>query len=253
MVGYNLSKMFYKTTTVAIVLVVGGMAARADLVTVTGGSPSCAAGTGCPSYTTPVVAPNSTLSTTPFAFTLTAPSTDTYAVTGTTFASYYDGFGTVFQVDVAVTYTGTTGNPSAASVAEDQFKIDDYVNFLDSRSGTWNGTYTDQAGATVTSGLATGSNFSFDVIYDTNQDVGLLGPFTGSTDYAHDSANLTGLGSGNFLDGDYEFSYDIKAGTVVGSSISITAPVPEPRETLPLLLVGLAGFGWYSRKIRKCL
>jgi hypothetical protein len=246
MVGCIVSEMVKKTTIVAIVLFCGGMAARADLILVTGATPGCE-GSGCPG-TAPSVSVGTSTGPTPFSFTINANgSNDPYLVTGTSYAAYSATTGTDFQVNINVAYSGTL-----ATTATDNFVIDVYENFFNATPGTWNGTYYEASGATISSGLGGGSQFSMNVFYDGNG-VGQLGPFTSSTGFASTSANLTGL-TGPTLSGDFEFNYTFGIGTTHGASMAATPAVaPEPRETLPLLLVGLAGAWWYSRKIRKCL
>ena len=239
--------MFIKTTIVAAFLLLAGVGARADLILVTtGATPGCE-GSGCPG-TAPTVSLGTSTGPTPFSFTIDANgSSDPYSVTGTSYAAYSAVSGTTFQVNINVAYSG-----AVATTATDSFVIDVYDNFFNASPGTWNGTYSEASGATISSGLGGGSEFSMNVFYDGNG-VGQLGPFTSSAADATASASLTGL-TGPTLSGDFEFSYTFGIGTTPGASMAATPAVtPEPRETVPLLLVGLAGAWWYSRKNRTCL
>jgi len=173
----------------------------------------------------------------PFNFNYTVNS-DVYNISGS-YAAAYDTNGTSISVDLSATYLGL--HPTATN---DTFAIDVLQQYFDDSPGTWDGTYTETIPITMSSNVGAGSTVTAQLLYD-GQSVGLMGPFGPGSHFAQQSANLSGL-TGDYLNADYQFVYTFGAGTEPGAEVSLVSSVPEPGQTLPLALAGIAfvGYRW---------
>ena len=252
MVKKGLTNMQRRISGFGLVLMLAGLAtsARADLFQISGATPNCA-GTGCPG-TAPSLTVNQTQAPDNFSFNFAVNgSGDTYTASGTEYATYTSGGGTTFKVNLNVVYTGLS-----STTVVDTFGIDVFQNFFDSAPGSWDGTYTEDSGITISPGVGNGTSISLNAIYNGGSNtgaVGELGPYTTNQNDASASNTLVGLGTGNTLAAYFQFNYSFAAGTQSESGVSLTSPTPEPRETLPLvglLLAGRRGMGVAAEKVR---
>jgi len=238
--------MLYKLTTVAVALT--GMslmpaAARADIFKVTGGTCTVDCSSATPiTVGGPTTGYAQTTGPNTFSTTVTVGS-DLYSLTGTESASYTGGQ-TYFQVHIGAAYVGAS--PSAT---EDMFTVDVLQNFYDTVGSSWDGHYTETTNVNLDPSLPAGSSFSTNLFYN-GQAVGVLGPYTSSVAGAQTSADLTGLTDPN-LQADFQFKFDFASGTPTGVGADFTESTPEPRETLPLLMLATAGTVFLMRKRRR--
>jgi hypothetical protein len=227
--------------------------ARADLFKLTGSATPTCFGSGCPG-TPPSLTVGQTQAPDAFSFNFTANG-DPYTASGTETATYTAAGGTFFSVNINVVYTGLT-----STAVVDTFGIDVFQNFFSSATGSWDGTYTESTGGlTISPGAGAGSSVSFDTTYNggSNTDaLPTLGPFTSSQSSVSTSAALTGLGTGNTLAGEFILGYSFAAGTQRNASVSLASPAavtPEPRETLPLMILSLSGAAWIWKRKRSAM
>ena len=160
---------------------------------------------------------------------------DIYNLAGTYSASYGND-GSAIVINFSAIYTGAT-----ASVGNDVLTFDILQNYFDNSPGTFDGTYTENVPVTLGTNVGAGSNITAQLFYD-GKGVGLVGPFGVGTNYASKSANLTGL-TGDYLDADFNFTFDFMAGSQPGSGGTVSSTTPEPAQLLPfggsLLLAAL--------------
>jgi hypothetical protein len=216
------SKFFLRTALLALAVPVIGLPAN---VTLTG----------------PTVNFNGSTGPTSFNQTVSFGNGDVFDVTGT-FSAAYNSSGTSLSINPVVTYTG-----SAPSVGNDAITISYTQPYFDNSPGTWDGTYTETIPVVPIGSVGAGSSLTGELFYDGQG----LGPLTGSSGVLTNSANLTGL-TGNTLTADFEFTYNLNAGTQPNAGISSPASsaVPEPTEALPVG-VGLAGVMYAVARRRK--
>lgn len=155
---------------------------------------------------------------------------DPYDINLTSYgASYLDG--TLIYADLSVTYTG-----SGPSTGDDSIRIDDLQDFYNNLPGTWDGNYTENVPVIVGSG----TTFQANLCYNGGQStacVGQVGPLGGGTYSPYFETYLSGLGTGDYLAGDFDFVFNFPAGTEPGTSINLPASiVPEPSQSVPLAI-----------------
>ncbi|MBV8052005.1 MAG: hypothetical protein JOZ80_12490 [Acidobacteriaceae bacterium] len=169
---------------------------------------------------------------------------DTYNFSGTYAASYSNTGGNNISLTLNATYTG-----SGPSTGHDVISFDLLQNYYDPRPGTWDGTYTESIPVSFSGNVGTGSTVTANLCYDGSQCVGQVGPYgPGSYDVSN-SAVLTGLGTGDYLDADFNFTFDFMPGTQPGAGGDVTS-APEPAQTIPAAL-GLALIGGFFLRRRK--
>jgi hypothetical protein len=190
---------------------------------------TCDAGT-CPP--TDTLAPGSSIPLAFFNFDVTVNG-DSYDISGDYSASNTTNSpsGTTdFGGDVTATYIG--GTPTAQS---DVLTIDILQDFTVPGTYSLAGTY-DEGAFVGINGAATGSSYSFQILYN-GDSVGLLGPYT--TSGTHSSSTYLALG-GTSLDADSQFTFDFAAGTPHGASMTTT---PEPGGLIPVAAILALGLG----------
>jgi hypothetical protein len=176
-------------------------------------------------------------------FDVTAADGDVYDVAGTfnnTFPST-----TFLGFFPTVTYVGTTPAASADTITLDMFQ--DFVYGSDS-TNSWSGPYNEKVPVdlSISGTTATGQVFYSSDVDPTAQSVGLLPTADGPGDYFLSGSATLGPLDGDLLIGDLQLTLTFPAGAPPGSSIS--SPVPEPTQTIPVT-IGLAGLLLF--KLRK--
>jgi hypothetical protein len=190
-----------------------------------GGAPTCGYG----SCTAPALTGGAlTLGTSTsgsYTFNETAIDGDVYNVSGTFKDTFFSG--TSLGFFPTVTLVSTT------AVGADTITLDMLQDFSAGTDATsWSGTYNEKL-PFVLSAAGTGEG---QVLYSTDldttpQSVGEKGPVSGPGSF-----NLVGSAawnplSGQYLIGDFQFTFSFPEGSTAGSSIS--SPVPEPSPAIP--------------------
>jgi len=229
----NLPFGLFLTVAVALFTEVAARANAIDtgiLLTPAGGSGTCEVGL-CDSASLQNGAINqyhngnaNSIPSTPFNFNYTfAGTTDKYNVSGS-YVAIYNAGGTTFEVFPTVEYLSNGGSTNSLG---DALTLDFLQDFFDDSPGTFNGTYVESAPLNLAAKTSVTTNLFWD-----GQAVGALGPFVGpGTFNPSTSNNLTGL-TGNYLDGDFQFTFTFAAGATPGTAATLP-PVPEPAQTVP--------------------
>jgi hypothetical protein len=168
-----------------------------------------------------------------FSYNFTVGS-DTYNFAGTYSSSYSHTNGGFIAINLTAMYTG-----SSPSATQDIVSFDLLQNYFDPLPGTWNSPpdYTETVPISLSPNVGPGSTVSANLCYNGNQCVGEVGPFGPGSYNVSKSTPLTGLGSGDFLDADFNFTFDFMPGTQPGAgAVTSAATVPEPAQTIPALL-----------------
>ena len=217
-------------TLVAAALLTGA-SAHASVVTLNG---TCEINGPCDATTlqNTAISSGQSIPQTAFSFFYTfAGTTDKYNISGNYAASYGSG-GNAFQVNLGIAYVSNSTNTASLG---DTLTVNVFQDIFDNSPGTFDGTYTESVPVTISGSIGSDSSVTANLFYD-GEGVGAVGPFVGPGTYlGQQSAYLTGL-TGNYLYEDFQFTYNITAGTNAGGGIMVTPTpaVPEPMEMIPV-------------------
>lgn len=172
-------------------------------------------------------------------------NTDTYDINITSYGATYLS-GTYIYIDLSATYTGIGPSTSA-----DTIRVDELQDFYSNLPGTWDGNYTEVVPVIVGNGTTFEANLCYNGGSST-QCVGQVGPVGAGTYNYNLNNNLTGLGTGDYLAGDFDFVFTFPDGTLTGTTIDLPSSIPEPAQRAPVVLAMLGGVGAMFLRRRKC-